>query len=838
MKTYIQSISLQGFRAYLAEQTFELGPGVSLAIYAPNAKGKSSLVDAIEFFFSPHGSLRRLGERRSGTQAGPDALEHVQAEEKKITPRVILQFRRGKDPLGDERKVSRPPSPVPSSGQTVLALRKHDFIIHGHELRQFVENQTPEERYREVSQWFGLTPLLNIQKNLRAIRRRVKELAESDRIVTLRVEDLKRATKNAVTRWSEAAVVSWVNDFILAPLDRTLTITKLDKSDLGYLEVTKRTASEADSLGLTALSELETAAKAIIERSEKEEKGSLIEFEAACTRQKAAAEVQATEKAKAKDAAFHEIWTQAQKVFSDENIPIANCPVCDTALERTAKRSRQNIVTHIHANLEILKGYDTAIATLNDANSTLRNTYTKLKSDRDALLGLLRAGKLKSEEDSLKPYFKAVDSWKYGDPAPDSISARNVLLGIAKDASEKAAAISAKQGTNTYAGALAKIDDLIRIKSEVELAVREKAELANLHQKLDVSALQIDKDIAAHVGSLLDELKTEINDLYKKIQGPGAKAPSIRIEPPDPENRGQLQLNLVVDFSDNRKGVIPSGYLSDSQVHTLALSLRLAALKLFNKELPVAILDDVVTSYDADHRKVIASVLAVMFPGFQFIVVTHDERFFSYLKEHLPHWRFRQITHIEDGFGPKYVDHRIADEVIEAKLKNGERASNEIRQAEDEWLLAKAREFGVDVRIRDIDKPYAYERSELAASIATFLKSKKIHTPVIEGFSNSFWNSLQKGTVENFGSHFQDNPTASWSGGDEKTRWQEFKTFRDLFVCSNCGHRKFKRPRVGVDRPLCDKCETPFSFSGTARVVASDYRPSARSEDDSPKSMQ
>jgi len=510
----------------------------------------------------------------------------------------------------------------------------------------------------------------------------------------------------------------------------------------------------------------------------------------------------------------NEIWAQAEKIFADEKVIIENCPVCDTALGKTAKGSRKQIAAHIHTNLETLKTYNTAVTNLKNADTAARRAHTKLKSDKDSLLILLRAGKLKTEEQALNPYFIAIDGWKPGEAAPASKAAKEALQKIASDASTKAIAVKARQGDSTYSSALTKIDELIRIKAAIELAVREKSELANLHQKLESSALQIDKEIAAHVASLLNGLKDEINDLYKKIQGPGTHAPSIRIEPPDPENKGQLQLNLVVDFAKNRQGVIPGGYLSDSQVHTLALSLRLAALKLFNKELPVAILDDVVTSYDADHRKVIASVLAEKFPEFQFIVVTHDERFFTYLKEHVSpsHWRFQQITHLEEGFGPKYVHHKVTDDVIEAKLKSGEKASNDIRQAEDEWLLAKAREFGVDVRIRDIDRPYAYERSELASALAAFLKAKKIATPALAGFSNPFWDSLQKGTVENFGSHFQDNPGASWSSGDEKKRWDEFKTFRDLFVCPNCGHSKFKRPKVGVERPLCDKCETPFNF--------------------------
>ena len=55
------------------------------------------------------------------------------------------------------------------------------------------------------------------------------------------------------------------------------------------------------------------------------------------------------------------------------------------------------------------------------------------------------------------------------------------------------------------------------------------------------------------------------------------------------------------------------------------------------------VLDDIVTSYDADHRRTISGMLASMFPNMQIIVTTHDERFFNYLKDQLPDgaWQYR-----------------------------------------------------------------------------------------------------------------------------------------------------------------------------------------------------
>ena len=79
----------------------------------------------------------------------------------------------------------------------------------------------------------------------------------------------------------------------------------------------------------------------------------------------------------------------------------------------------------------------------------------------------------------------------------------------------------------------------------------------------------------------------------------------------------------------------PAGYLSDSQIHSVALALRMAAIKQFNAGAPIIALDDIVTSYDADHRRTIAGLIATMFGECQILITTHDERFFNYLKDQL-----------------------------------------------------------------------------------------------------------------------------------------------------------------------------------------------------------
>ena len=241
--------------------------------------------------------------------------------------------------------------------------------------------------------------------------------------------------------------------------------------------------------------------------------------------------------------------------------------------------------------------------------------------------------------------------------------------------------------------------------------------------------------------------------------------------------------------------------------------MRLAAIRIFNSRAPIIALDDIVTSYDTDHRKTIAGV-AEFFDTFQIVLVTHDEQFFKFLQEHLPkrRWNFRRITKIKSGYGPVFREYQMPDQIIENKLNSNDSAAVEIRHAEEDWLTGICRGFRTMLDIRPIGSEYNYNRSELASSLASFLKKIGLTPPKVSGISNDFIESLQSGTIENFASHFSENPNRSGSVGDEKVRWDEFKYFRNQFTCPICKKHKFKRPQ-GMDKPVCNKCEIPFAFT-------------------------
>jgi hypothetical protein len=816
---FLRRLVLTAFRAYLQPKEFIFAVKRSLAVFGPNGYGKSSLVDGLEFVFSPDGSLERLGQRAVNNQAGPIALAHNEAESVGLEPSVTVAFVQGKTVIPDARREAAAKSkrPMPPIAKAVKAGCVVDPIIRGYSLRAFVESETAETRYAAVASWLQLGLLVEVQKNLRQLRAQVKEASEDQGELQRIDRQVGRLTGSKVAAWDEAKAVAYVNDAGIAPLDATLKLATLATDDTGYLELTRRVKAEEGKLGLDGLRLLHRTAGAIWatakEGAGEKPAGTLPAFEGAAMSLLEAVNREAAERAKAKDAAFEKLWQAAAPFFRVGAEMPETCPVCATPLDKTAAGGGEAIGDHISQHLAGLADYAAASQGLRTAETAAADARRRLLRSLDGLADLLHDGQAELEAQITK-FRGAVDRWTAGAP-PASAELLDAITGLVGGLDAKIQAIEKKQGEHTYAKAQAKADALRELKTEYETAKHTLVELTKLSAALNDQAATVSSAIRAKVQSLLDRLRKPINEIYALIQGQGAAA--VRLELPPEDDTNQQRLNLLIDFAGNREAVQPSGYLSDSQIHSLALSLRLAAILEFNTAAPIVVLDDIVTSYDADHRRTFAKMLAAKFAACQLIIVTHDERFFQYLKELLApaDWNFTRITGVVPAFGPRFADDMVTDDMIEARWTAGQSAANEMRQAEEEWLLARCRDFGVNVRIRPLERPYSYERSELASALAGYLRGAGLTPQPLQGIQNRFLSTLEKGEVENFGSHFQDAQHGGGSIGDEKTRWDEFKAFRAQFTCRKCGRDRFKRPAT-LKKPVCarDGCEAQFEFPG------------------------
>jgi len=130
----------------------------------------------------------------------------------------------------------------------------------------------------------------------------------------------------------------------------------------------------------------------------------------------------------------------------------------------------------------------------------------------------------------------------------------------------------------------------------------------------------------ATLQGLYDSVRDRFVGLYLKIHGADEAAFKARIKP---EGAG---IDFKVDFYE-RGDHPPHAMHSEGHQDSMGLCLYLALAERLTKGIvDLIILDDVVMSVDADHRRNICDVLSTSFPSNQFLITTHDRTWANQLR--------------------------------------------------------------------------------------------------------------------------------------------------------------------------------------------------------------
>ncbi len=308
--------------------------------------------------------------------------------------------------------------------------------------------------------------------------------------------------------------------------------------------------------------------------------------------------------------------------------------------------------------------------------------------------------------------------------------------------------------------------------------------------------------IVGRVQNFLERIQSPVNEIYSEIQGSENKNFRIKLQYDGKQNL--FHLPIFFDYNHLRKDVLIDDHLSDAQFHSLALAIKIASIEQLNTQAPLVIMDDVVVSYDAEYRYKIASFIAKRFrrTKIPFILTTHDERLFSYLRELIVdgNCQFREIIRL-DKEGPVFRDAMSSDEEIQFLLDNRISAANHIRKALEAWVKKICEEFKVEL-------PYKrgrYTHKFLVSVLTKFLLDAGLITHNDELFR--FLKILKTMTLEHFGSHSNIDEYGIGSIGDERSRWKYIVQQRDKFKCSECQSVEFTRHIENKENfPCCKKC--------------------------------
>lgn len=257
----------------------------------------------------------------------------------------------------------------------------------------------------------------------------------------------------------------------------------------------------------------------------------------------------------------------------------------------------------------------------------------------------------------------------------------------------------------------------------------------------------------------------------------------------------------------------PRALASEGHLDSLGLCIFLAFVKKFNKECPLVILDDVVTTIDAQHRSRIAKLLLTEFKDYQLIITTSDgiwyEQIINSQRALGVQGNFVNdtITNWDIYTGPRLSKYKPQWDSIQDKLNGNDKCSagNQGR-IYLEWLLKKiCEQLEVSVPFKSSGK---YTVSELLNAAEKRIKEKIKNTNTKKEILKKFEDVRSTAFMGNLLSH--DNPeTTNLSIEEVKIFCEGVHNLHEMFLCPTCGKfLKYFRDSKIIRCPDL-KCKSP-----------------------------
>lgn len=283
------------------------------------------------------------------------------------------------------------------------------------------------------------------------------------------------------------------------------------------------------------------------------------------------------------------------------------------------------------------------------------------------------------------------------------------------------------------------------------------------------------------INVFLEMFSKEINDYYTSMN-PNERVENISLVPLKDNNDDLVGITIKYDFFNETKSP-PIAYLSESHINCLGLSFYLASVKAFNKENKFFILDDIVSSFDRPHRTRFARLLTSKFNDYQIILLTHEREFYELISSEVKskgwllqdlHWNSANGTVLKTPL----IDYKSQ---IEEKFTNRDTndLGNLIRKYLERQLKIIANELEAKVAFRFNAINEKRMASELLDSVQGKLKAsselkalaeipKIQRIPMLLGNTTSHDNEFQE-SIE-----------------DLEVMWEDIKKLIHCFFCTDC----------------------------------------------------
>lgn len=781
----ISAIDLKAFRG-VRDEVIELA-GKSLFILGENGSGKSSIIDALEFFFT--GTVSHLEGVQSLSTKRHAPHVHLAPE----SLGVAIRFQ-GFDEL-PTRTLKTAPTTSKALGPSFLAAASSRFILRRQQLLAFLLEQAAP-RYQQLARLIGADELDAVET---AWKSAVDAAETRYGGLLARVDEAQKSLEGLFGKLGSLS-----EDVILAALNaRLVSLAQVPLSSL----------AEAESRKLAILGEaghreraeqsvqfarLRTASESVVRRL-KALTGHASLWEGVTSLQ--------TEAAKLRELRFRDVLRQAKVLV--EEYDLDTCPVCEQPIEAVDvadQLTRRLFVSEALGErlVEVQKRIRSLREDLQTLGREARTLRTAIEQDESLVHqhAALTAADLWCDEfvGRLGRDVHEIDLGKHSAFVEAEVLA--VLSQACGDLhSSLTRRIDALAETAADKRIIQAIDLLTRT-ADAYHSLRSSADEAVLARKTSESLRYIYETLVdvkkMRIQAIYDELEADIGRYYDLIH-PAETHGDVRLEVVTTK-RGSAEIKM--GFA-GKGDLDPRAYNSEAHLDSLGLCIFLAFVKHFNKGIPYLALDDVVSSVDASHRGRICKLLFTEFPSHQLFVTTHDAMWFEQLLAARTAFAFepvrvlRIVTWTLDD-GPRFEDHKPRWTAVREKVAaNDKQGAASLCRKTLEWML-----FEVAV---GIEAPVSLRREgryDVGALLDPVINRAKKLIPDFEATNKAtltdFASTSLLGNLLTHNNAFAE--TASID--DVKAFVESTEALFNIFFCSKCGvapryYRELKMIRCG-----------------------------------------
>lgn len=589
MTWILSQLKIQGIKGVLDRSgeftLIKKGKPKSMALFGRNAYGKSGYADAVEYLFSIDGEVEHLGKGSADSeQGGKHAIPHVLAKEKGIIPQVSAEFTELATgaKIAVTRQVNTGRNDIrPSELEGVLGKAPAHRVLRQHDLRRFVVDMAPGQKFEEFARWIGLRSATAILKYLTTAEGTLKDTSV-DREFAERLMSIKNHTLETIDVFDVGKILNWCSGEVSKQLGQPFTISKVEEIDNGLAVLRAKREAVANQAKM-AKSNLEKVINEFIR-----DDGNIQNLKASFEKAIEAEDRRDATQAKASESIFQEVWEASQRFLEVQTVE--KCPICQTPWENTETGSQESAVVALNKSLS-------ALTQLKEQNLSFQQDIQSVKTclqqmetrliEISSFAQTISLPDISTSADEIHTrsafYQQTLESAKKNQEGINRVlndcqelankSIPNALKNLREETSSDSTdnidiSISHLQGLKE---AIARLETLTKLQNSIRSVEKEFNKISD----------GIREEIKKVADNAVDALRDDVRKIYKKIH-PGEAVPNIFINLDTEEKT----LSIRVNFHSNERIVPPSGYLSEAQINTLGLALFLSSVRLFNKDFP------------------------------------------------------------------------------------------------------------------------------------------------------------------------------------------------------------------------------------------------------------